>query len=94
MIEPDEVRRIGQLARLDLEPEEVETLTHDLASILGYVAKLDELPTQDVEPTSHAVELPTVLRTDVNESGLDPELSLRGAPERLGDGFGVPKIIE
>ena len=93
-IDAEEVMRIATLARLELEETEVEMLTRDLASILSYVDKLDELDTEGVEATPHAVELSTTLREDKLQPGLDVELGLRQAPERLGDGFGVPKIIE
>ena len=90
----EEVLRIAKLARLELEESEVEGLARDLGSILNYVHKLDELNTDGVEATTHAVELKTALREDKMEPSLDVELGLRQAPERLGDGFGVPKIIE
>ena len=90
----EEVLRIAKLARLELEKSEVERLARDLGSILNYVHKLDELNTDGVEATTHAVELKTALREDKMEPGLDVDLGLRQAPERLGDGFGVPKIIE
>ena len=93
-IDQQEVLRIAKLARLELEPEEVDGLARDLGSILNYVHKLDELDTDGVEATTHAVELKTALREDEMKPGLDLELGLRQAPERLGDGFGVPKIIE
>ena len=90
----EEVLRIAKLARLELEDGEVEGLARDLGSILTYVHKLDELDTEGVEATTHAVELKTALREDKMKPALDVELGLRQAPERLGDGFGVPKIIE
>ena len=90
----EETRHVAKLARIELEESELEGLTRDLGSILSYVKKLDELDTDEVEPTTHAVELETKLRDDESQEGLDVELGLRGAPERLGDGFGVPKIIE
>ncbi len=93
-IDHAEVRRIASLARLDLGDDELPALAQDLAAILSYVDKLKELDTSDVEPTTHAVELATRLRDDVVGPGLPVELGLANAPERIGDGFGVPKIIE
>ena len=90
----DEVRKVAHLARLRLGDEELAALQHDLSAILGYVEKLNELDVNDVPATTHAVELPTALRVDEPHESLAPDLGLRGAPERLGDGFGVPKIIE
>ena len=93
-ITEDEIQKIARLARLKLGEEEVHSLTADIESILTYVDKLDELDTSNVEPTSHAVELPTKYRTDEVGDELPVEKALANAPERLGDGFGVPKIIE
>ena len=93
-IGPEEVRRIAKLARLTIADGDVECMASDMSKILHYVHKLSELDTAQVEPTAHAVELPTKLRDDVVVAGLPVEVGLRDAPERLGDGFGVPKIIE
>ncbi|MBI3180301.1 MAG: Asp-tRNA(Asn)/Glu-tRNA(Gln) amidotransferase subunit GatC [Deltaproteobacteria bacterium] len=89
-----EVERIAHLARLALAEHELPGLARDLAAILTYVDKLKELDTTGVEPTTHAVELATKFRDDVVQAGLPVELGLGNAPERIGDGFGVPKIIE
>lgn len=93
-ISRDEALRVARLARLTVTDAEAEALTRDLAKILAYVHKLDELDVRDVEATSHAVELPTKLRPDEAAPGLSLEKAMQNAPERLGDGFGVPKIIE
>ena len=93
-ISEEDVRRVASLARLSLAEEEIQSLVQDLGGILEYVKKLDELDTDDVEATAHAVELPTKLRVDETHEGLPLELGLRGAPEKIGGGFGVPKIIE
>ena len=60
-----EVRHVAALARLDLSDKEVESLAKDMNQILGYVAKLNELDTDDVEPTTHVVEMSTPYRDDV-----------------------------
>ena len=93
-IDIGEVRHVAELARLELSDTELQRMTRDLGSILDYVQKLDELDVSEVQATTHAVELPTRLRDDAVQPSLDVDAGLRGAPERLGDGFGVPKIIE
>lgn len=93
-IDEKAVEKIARLARLKLEADEIKTLTVDIEKILTYVDQLNELDTDDVEPTSHAVELPTKYRKDTVGDELPVEKALANAPERLGDGFGVPKIIE
>ena len=94
VISQEDVRHVARLARLHLEEDEVKSMAQDLGSILGYVQKLDELDTEDVPATFHAVELGTRLRPDEVSEGLPVDLGLKGAPERIGDGFGVPKIID
>jgi len=88
------VRHMARLAHLTLDEGELSTMGRDLSRILGYVAKLDELDTTDVPATTHAVALPTAWRDDLVRPGLAHEQRLGNAPEPLGEGFGVPKIIE
>ncbi len=94
MIDKEQVRYVARLAHLSLSEAEVDRLAHDLSSILDYVRKLEELDTSAIEPTAHAVPLATTLRDDAVKPGLPPERALQGAPEPLGGGFGVPKIVE
>ena len=94
IIDRERVQQIATLARLHLAEAELDSLTVDLGRILEYVDKLNELDTSAVEPTTHAIELPTHYRPDEPRAGLSTEAALGGAPERIGDGFGVPKIIE
>ena len=94
MLDPTQVRAVARLAHLTLGDAEVESLRTELSRILEYVAKLNELDTSGVPPTTHAVPLATALRDDVAQPGLAPERALANAPEPLGGGFGVPKIVE
>lgn len=88
-----EVERIAWLARLELSGDEAERMTLDLDQLLDYVALLGEVDTEGVEPTAHAIPLPTPLREDRAEPALDPERALAGAPEREGSAFVVPVVI-
>jgi aspartyl-tRNA(Asn)/glutamyl-tRNA(Gln) amidotransferase subunit C len=94
MIDKDKVRYVARLAHLSLTEPEVDRLAHDLTAILDYVRQLEEVDTSAVEPTAHAVPLATEFREDAARPGIGLERALANAPERLGDGFGVPKIIE
>jgi aspartyl-tRNA(Asn)/glutamyl-tRNA(Gln) amidotransferase subunit C len=87
------VLHVADLARLELGPDEVEAMTHDLGRILEYVEALEELDTEGIEPTSHAIPLATPTRPDVAAPPLDPELALANAPERAGSAFAVPKVL-
>ena len=90
----EEVERVARLARLTLPEEELENLTGQLDRILDYVAKLGELDTHGVDPTSHAVAVEARTRGDDAGAGLPPEEALANAPDRKGNFFRVPKIIE
>ena len=93
-ITSQEAQRIAVLARLDLSADDLERLTGQLDSILGYVDKLDELDTEGVEPMSHAVDVVNALRPDRAVNRPRTEALLRNAPDREDDFIKVPKIIE
>lgn len=93
-ISPEDVERTADLARLSLSAEEVAALTRDLDQILDHVDQLQALDTAGIEPTAHAIPLPTPTRPDVAAEPLDPDLALSNAPLREGSAFVVPKVIE
>ncbi len=90
----EDVERTAALARLQLREQEIEAMTRDLDRILDHADLLQQLETEGIEPTAHAIPLPTPTREDRACSGIDPELALRNAPERQGSAFVVPKVIE
>lgn len=89
-----EVEHVARLARLALREEEVELFTAQLSDILTYVAKLNELDTKDVEPTSHVLPVKNVLREDEQGRSVEREKALLNAPDRTEEFFRVPKVIE
>ena len=89
-----DVAYVANLARLHLADEEVATFQRQLQDIVGYVRKIRELDTAGIEPTSHAHDVHNVFRRDEVKPGLDRETVLSNAPERAGDQFKVPKILE
>jgi aspartyl-tRNA(Asn)/glutamyl-tRNA(Gln) amidotransferase subunit C len=88
-----EVEHIAFLARLQLGAEEIETITQQLNSILGYMEKLSELDTSGIEPTTHALHLSNAFREDRVLPSLDRDEVLDLAPEQGGSAFVVPKVI-
>ncbi|MFZ4641370.1 MAG: Asp-tRNA(Asn)/Glu-tRNA(Gln) amidotransferase subunit GatC [Nodosilinea sp.] len=94
MIDLEQVRKVALLARLALSPEEEQQFTGQLSSILEYVDHLSELDTEAVEPTTRAIDLSNVTRPDHLEPFGDREEMLNCAPDREGDFFKVPKILE
>ena len=92
-ISPDEVKHVATLARLQLDEEEVGALTDQLDRILSYVAKLNELDTTGVEPTTHALSLDNAFREDTVVPSLPRQEALANAPSDNGESFVVPKVI-
>jgi aspartyl-tRNA(Asn)/glutamyl-tRNA(Gln) amidotransferase subunit C len=94
MIDLEQVRKVALLARLDLSAEEEAQFTGQLSSILEYVEQLSELDTENVEPTTRAIELSNITRSDQLESFKAREIILDCAPDREDDFFKVPKILD
>ena len=92
-ITPEEVAYVAQLARLNLTPEEVESMTEQLDRILNYVDKLSELDTSGIEPSPHALSIHNAFREDEVKDSLGQEKSLANSPLQNGEAFVVPKVI-
>lgn len=88
------VEHVARLARLELSAPEKERMRRELDSILAYIDKLRALDTREVEPTSHAVPLTNVMREDEPRPSFPQEDMLANAPDRSGEFFRVPKILE
>ena len=93
MIDREQVKKVAQLARLDITAAEEEQFTTQLNSILDYFEQLSELDTENVEPTTRAIEVSNITRADKLEPFPDKADLLKSAPERDGDYFRVPKIM-
>jgi aspartyl-tRNA(Asn)/glutamyl-tRNA(Gln) amidotransferase subunit C len=93
-IDAAEVRKVAKLSRLELSDAEVEEFTDQLSAILDYVAKMNELNTDGVEPLAHCLAVSNVFRDDCVKESLGTEKTLANAPERDGEFFKVPKILD
>ncbi|MBA2770286.1 MAG: Asp-tRNA(Asn)/Glu-tRNA(Gln) amidotransferase subunit GatC [Sporichthyaceae bacterium] len=89
----DEVVHLARLARLALDPDEVDRFGPQLDVILHAVSRIQELDTADVPPTSHALPLTNVTRSDEVRAGLTQEQALSGAPAAEDGRFRVPRIL-
>jgi len=90
MIDPDEVRKVARLARLQLGDEELEPMARELSSVLDHIEKIGELDLEDVPPTSHVVEVTGALRADEPRECLPRDVALGQAPATSAEGFLVP----
>ncbi len=94
MISRQDVEHVARLSRLELADADLERMRAELDAILAYIDKLRMLDTEGVEPTSHAVPLVNVMRDDEPRPCLPVDEMLANAPDRVGDLFRVPRIIE
>ena len=92
-ISSSDVRKVAKLARLELPEDQIQTYTSQLEEILAYVDQLQEIDTDNVSPTTRAVEVVNSMREDFVEVNCSREDILNQAPHREGDFFRVPKIL-
>ncbi|MDU0346145.1 Asp-tRNA(Asn)/Glu-tRNA(Gln) amidotransferase subunit GatC [Microbacterium sp. NPDC089180] len=92
-ITPDLVRHLGVLARIQLNDEEVQSLTGQLDAIVDNIAKVSEVATPDVAATSHPIPLENVFRPDVVQQQLTREQVLQNAPDQADGRFRVTAIL-
>lgn len=92
-ITKEDVLHVAQLARLHLDEKELETMTGQLDTILSYVAKLDELDTKEVVPTTHAFSLTNAFREDEVKKSLDQAAALANGPQQDDETFLVPRVL-
>ncbi|MDR3574254.1 MAG: Asp-tRNA(Asn)/Glu-tRNA(Gln) amidotransferase subunit GatC [Anaerolineaceae bacterium] len=89
-----EVEHIAELARLELTDEEKEQYRQQLSAILEYAARLQNLDTSHIPPTSSVLPPRSVLRPDKSAPSLDIKEILRNAPQTENDQFRVPPVLE
>jgi len=93
-ITEDQVKKVAELARLKLDSNQVKHHSEQLEKILDYVNQLEKIDTDDVPPTTRAIEVINVLRSDVNNKFENRDELLNLAPAREHDFFKVPKIVK
>jgi len=93
-ITQQDVEYVARLAHLAVDDAAKERLAGEMGDILGYMDKLNELNTDDIEPMMHAQEMTNVYRDDEVKPSLTREEALRNAPQTDGEYFLVPRILE
>jgi aspartyl-tRNA(Asn)/glutamyl-tRNA(Gln) amidotransferase subunit C len=89
-----DIDHVALLARLALSPEERQRLRAQLGQILEHATKVGEVAADDVPPTASAIPRANVFREDEPEPSLPVDEALKNAPDREGDRFKVPRIVE
>ena len=87
------VEKVSLLARLRLSDEELDRMTVQLGQIVDYMALLNELNTDGVEPMAHAIEVTNVFRADEARPSLPREEVLANAPSHDGECYLVPAVL-
>ncbi len=93
-ISKEQVKHVAHLARLAITEEEAEMFTTQLDAIIGFAEQLNELNTENIEPTSHVLNMKNVMREDVPEQGLNREEVMKNAPDHQDGQVRVPSILE
>jgi aspartyl-tRNA(Asn)/glutamyl-tRNA(Gln) amidotransferase subunit C len=90
----DEIRHLAHLARLEFTEQEMKEMQGDMDKILGFVAKINELDLEGVEPLVYLSEERNVLREDASKTLLTKDEALKNAPDKDSDYFRVPKVLQ
>ena len=92
-ITKEEVRKVAELARLELNESEINNHAEQLEKILEYIKQLEEIDTNDVPCTTRAIEVINVFRKDKKQNSDFTEELLDLAPSREDEYFKFPKIL-
>jgi aspartyl-tRNA(Asn)/glutamyl-tRNA(Gln) amidotransferase subunit C len=90
----NQVEHIANLARLELTTAEKELYREQLSAILDYIARLQELDTTGIPPTSSVLPPRSVLREDLPRPGLTLDELLANAPQAEEDQFRIPPVFD
>lgn len=92
-ISRDEVANLARLARIAMSDDELDHLASELDVILGAVARVQEVASNDIPATSHPLDVSNVVREDEVLPSLSPDEALAGAPAKDDQRFKVPQIL-
>ena len=92
-ISSDEVKKVAQLARLELNESEIKKHAKQLEKILDYIQQLEKIDTDNIPCTTRAIEVVNVLRKDEKKDYENSQELLDLAPSRENKFYKVPKII-
>ena len=92
-ITSEEVKKVAELARLELNENQLKKHAKQLEKILDYIKQLEKINTDNIPCTTRAIEVINVMRKDENKAYDNSEELLNLAPSRENNFFKVPKII-
>ena len=93
-LDKNDVRRVAFLARIRVEEEDLQPVAEDLNNIIAWVEQLSEVDTEGVQPLTSVEAMAMPQREDKVTDGGDPDRVLGNAPDRVGDFYAVPKVVD
>ncbi|MCL4403993.1 Asp-tRNA(Asn)/Glu-tRNA(Gln) amidotransferase subunit GatC [Patescibacteria group bacterium] len=94
MLEKNDLEKLAELSRMEVEPAEEEKLLKDLGGILDHFEELKAVPTDGVKPMTGGTETRNIYREDEEGNGLTGEEAKKGFPEEEKDYLKVPPVFE
>ena len=88
-----DIEHVAKLARLKLTDAEKKQFSNQMGTIIKYIEKLNELDTENVEPTAHVLGLENVFRNDIATNPLTDQDPINDSPAHSKGHYEVPKII-
>ena len=90
----EEIKQISVLTRIAMTDNELDLMRTQMSAILDSVAILNEVDTENVEPTGHSVDVKSVMRDDEKQDSLTQEETLLNAPQREGSFIRIRAVLE
>ena len=90
----EEIKQISVLTRIAMTDNELDVMRTQMSAILDSVAILNEVDTENVEPTGHSVDVKSVMRDDEKQDSLTQEETLLNAPQREGSFIRIRAVLE
>jgi len=93
-ISTEDVQKLAHLSRLQLNDSEAEAMKQDLTKILDFVAAIEAMDLEGIEPLVHMTDRENVLREDEPEAVMTHAQAMKNAPDADSDYFRVPRVVE
>ena len=90
----EEIKQISVLTRIAMTEDELDLMRTQMSAILDSVAILNEVDTENVEPTGHSVDIKSVMRDDEKRDSLTHDETLLNAPQREGSFIRIKAVLE
>ncbi len=94
LVDRETLYKVAHLSRLEIKPENEQEFLEGLTSMVEWVAQLQQVNTEGIEPLIHVSQEVNRIREDENEPHLTHERALKNAPAKDSDYFRVPKVLE